>query len=242
MTRRLMAITWVLLSVASTIVSGQNPVSLDTAEWKVKIRQLPSYEDPASRWEKNRNVRGGEGTQKTATETETVTKRQPEKHGIIPNWVNKIIRILLIAVGAIFLFLLFRNIRIRRIIQSPVRPDESVLPETTLTAFTEPWFLDRIAEARRQQDLIQVIRYQFLYALWLLHKNNLVDWRKGKTNAAYRSELQPHPPLQSHFIPIAQFYELIWYGGYRASESILQAEINKSDAFLQIIQSLATHA
>lgn len=235
-------IYWCLFVLASIGLNAQRPVSIDTAAWHASIRKLPSYEAPTSLWEKNRAVAHGKSSRRTEREAEKVFEEQPVKRRDVPKWVNQFLRILLIILAGSILFTFIRKIRVilNPALSSTIQ--EVAPPESTLTAFTEPWFLDQIAQAKKEQDAIQTIRYQFLYALWLLNSHKLVNWRKEKTNAIYLKELQQLPSLQKQFGQRAQFYELVWYGRIAVHEGIMQSEVSKSDAFLEVIKARGDHA
>lgn len=238
---RMVPIFLILWLSSSTAVS-QKIADLDTALWQAKVRTLPSYDEPASRWEKSFDRSKRNGSIRKAGDKVVVTDAPPSRRFAVPRWVSWLIRFLMIGLVVTLLYLLFKNIRIQRNVKLAASGEEEPNPESALIAFTEPWFLDQIAMAKVDGNNNLVIRYQFLYALWLLNEKHLVSWRKDKTNSNYAKELRIHPDVQNEFVDIAHFYEMIWYGGYNVPLPHWSRRMHKSEAFIQSIISSSRNA
>jgi hypothetical protein len=53
--------------------------------------------------------------------------------------------------------------------------------------------------------------------LQLLHDEELIAWKRDKTNYDYARELRPHPDHRS-FLQLTRSFELIWYGERKITE------------------------
>ncbi len=75
-----------------------------------------------------------------------------------------------------------------------------------------------IVAALQKQDYRLGIRLIFLSALKLLSDKQLLNWKPGKTNHDYVSELASHE-LKSGLNELSFFFEYAWYGKFVVGES-----------------------
>ncbi|MBC3540947.1 DUF4129 domain-containing protein [Rufibacter sediminis] len=95
-----------------------------------------------------------------------------------------------------------------------------------------------LAEAEAQGDYRRAIRLQYLRTLKLLTDQGLIDWKPGKTNRSYVSELKSSPLLRP-FERVTQLFEYVWYGGSSLDEQTFETV---RQSFREFHQSFAKTA
>ncbi|WP_169788164.1 DUF4129 domain-containing protein [Rufibacter tibetensis] len=73
-------------------------------------------------------------------------------------------------------------------------------------------FESLLEEAETQGDYRRAVRLYYLRTLKALTDAGLIDWKPGKTNWSYVSELN-QSPLRKPFERITHLFEYVWYGG-----------------------------
>lgn len=71
-----------------------------------------------------------------------------------------------------------------------------------------------LEKALLQRNFRMAIRIHYLWLLKVLYENELINWKKDKTNHAYISELarKSSEEAASHFRKLTLWYEKAWYG------------------------------
>jgi hypothetical protein len=95
----------------------------------------------------------------------------------------------------------------RRIKEGPLFNIEAVeenLPEAELQGY--------IRQAIASGNHALAVRLYYLLAIQALSANNLIQWKKDKTNKDYIDELRPRRELLPDFKHITQVFERVWYG------------------------------
>ncbi|WP_266205975.1 DUF4129 domain-containing protein [Pontibacter kalidii] len=88
-----------------------------------------------------------------------------------------------------------------------------------------------IAEATAQRDYRKAVRLHYLQSLKLLTDRTLIEWKAGKTNRSYISEIKPGP-IRQEFEQLTGMFEYVWYGGAALGDEVYtsaQAEFNQFD-------------
>ncbi len=73
--------------------------------------------------------------------------------------------------------------------------------------------------ARREKRWRQLIRLQYLYALWQLSQAGQLSISKGKTNRDYLYELRS-ASLRMEFEVLCRLFEYTWYGHFEALDPV----------------------
>lgn len=151
------------------------------------------------------------------------------------------IKFLLIATGVgIIAFLLYklvgtintpknRKIKKGRLSEISLEEIEENIVEADLVDF--------IQQAVEEGNYNLAIRLHYLLIIKELNANNLIKWKKDKTNRSYLSELSDSP-LYDNFKSVTQIFERVWYG---------RDELNKINfqkiqpRFEQLVTSIQTN-
>jgi len=94
-----------------------------------------------------------------------------------------------------------------------------------------------INDAAESGNFRLAVRYFYMKVLKTLNNNHLINWKSGKTNADYLSEMERHP-LHEQFRKLTFMYEYIWYGDFKISKPVYQEA--KPD-FVNIIEHLKSN-
>ena len=86
------------------------------------------------------------------------------------------------------------------------------IKDTSELPFLEEDFNLRLAEALKQMDYRQALRYRFMNLLQLMHRQGKVFYTTDKTNNQYMQELAAE--LRDGFAALTLPYEYVWYGEY----------------------------
>lgn len=141
--------------------------------------------------------------------------------------VVSIMKFVLIAMGVgIIVFLLYKligqvntpkNSRIKkgRLSEISLEEIEENIVEADLADF--------IQQAIEEEKYNLAIRLYYLLIIKELNANNLIQWKKDKTNRSYLKELS-NTPFYENFKSVTQTFERIWYG---------RNKLNKND-FVQL--------
>jgi hypothetical protein len=89
-----------------------------------------------------------------------------------------------------------------------------------------------LQEAIDNKDARMVIRYSFMQILQLMQRDDLILYRRDKTNYEYYLELKD-TRLKPSFRFLSRQYEYAWYGRYQVSSAIY-------DEYMQTFDSLKT--
>ncbi|MCB0658358.1 MAG: DUF4129 domain-containing protein [Saprospiraceae bacterium] len=244
MNRKWLTCLVITVTLSWTTGHAQFQPTLDTAAWQAKIRTLPDYQGPATRWQRNQPSSRLSKGQRIHEDSLPASKEENESMRPIqiPGWINSIFQLLMVGLGMVIIYLLVRQLKPGHLFPTQIKDSPLVEPEVQLTTYSGPWFLREIEVARNSGNTLQVIRMQFLYALWLLDQRRMIKWRKEKTNTNYALELSGHPELQDEFARQARFYEQVWYGEQQVADHSWQTQMSLGDHFIQSIQSTEQHA
>jgi hypothetical protein len=69
-----------------------------------------------------------------------------------------------------------------------------------------------IEEAEAQREFRKAIRLHYLQSLKKLTDANIIQWKPGKTNRCYSTEIQ-YPHIRQEFEQLTSMFEYVWYGG-----------------------------
>ncbi|GGK87084.1 DUF4129 domain-containing protein [Rufibacter glacialis] len=83
-------------------------------------------------------------------------------------------------------------------------------------------FQTLLEEAEAQGDYRRAVRLHYLRTLKALTDQGLIDWRPGKTNRSYVSEI-PQGPYRKPFERLTQSFEYVWYGGAGVDQPTFEA-------------------
>lgn len=157
----------------------------------------------------------------------------------IPNvgsgWLQTL---LLIVLGAVFVFVLYKiiadgsgkkNTRIKKeSIEEEIEDhlDQIELPRSELEILLE--------KALQHGDFREAVRIYFIFLIKELRTKNWITWEKKKTNSAYLLEMRERPHF-SDFVQSVRIFEIVWYGNRAISESDFR---QVEPLFKQLIQSV----
>lgn len=132
-------------------------------------------------------------------------------------WISALIWIILIA-GIIFFaiwFLAAGNISLFR--RKPVGTDnnEEIIEEENIFSLD---YAARIQSALSEKNYRLAIRLLYLSLLKDMADNNIINYKQGKTNREYLSEIN-NTPFYKSFHSLTRTFEYIWYGKFNLSES-----------------------
>jgi hypothetical protein len=74
-----------------------------------------------------------------------------------------------------------------------------------------------LQKAAKDGDLRLAVRYSYMWLLQVLQHSQLIEYRNGKTNYEYYSELADSP-YKAAFRQLSRQYEYTWYGGFAISQ------------------------
>ena len=92
-----------------------------------------------------------------------------------------------------------------------------------------------IADAEKQNAFKTAIRLRYLEALKILSHEELIQWRKDKTNRDYQDELISSP-VKEAFEALSQSFEYAWYGDFNINEEAYKKIVERSREIQQQIQ------
>lgn len=141
----------------------------------------------------------------------------------IPDYAIYLYYILAFAFGAILLFLIYKLGYIN-FFQKEDKEDDDILLEEIDKNTDEDTIDALIQNAKSNHEYRLATRLFYLKSLKKLSDNTLIDWRKGKTNADYVTELKS-TNLKQEFQQLTSVFEYVWYGEF---------EVEDADAFTEI--------
>lgn len=95
-----------------------------------------------------------------------------------------------------------------------------------------------LEEAVSQRDFRKAIRLQYLQSLKMLTDRGLIQWRPGKTNRSYITEID-QPEIRQEFEQLTSMFEYVWYGGAALGDELYSSA---RAAFINFDAHLKQHA
>ena len=193
-----------LLSVATPALNQHTPLDRDAWENTVADENF---------FEKKGDVTPAESN------TSENPKINKEFNFSIPSWVSHSLMVLII--GALVFFIVFTvlknpgvelNTRMTSLSEDDIQSIEENLFDNDLEKY--------IHEAKLGGDYKLAIRFSFIYIIRLLDENEIIKWRKQKTNHEYLNELEGNP-FKDSFSYCKLIFENLWYGSSSFSNSAL---------------------
>lgn len=152
----------------------------------------------------------------------------------IPDFTKFIVYVIAFAFGAVLLFLIYKLGYIN-FFQKEEKADDDILLEEIDRDTNIATIDELIRNAKINEDYRLVTRLLYLKSLKKLTDNSLIDWRKGKTNADYVTELKKSK-LHDDFKQLTAVFEYVWYGEFQieTADSINEIENRFEDFFTKI--------
>lgn len=103
--------------------------------------------------------------------------------------------------------------------------------EVASVEFENILYLQKIEQARKNEDYKQGIRYILLHTLQQLAEKDLIKLVPGKTLIEYQYDIKNHE-LKRLFVDICYIYEYIWFGNFNSSKSLMDEMCEKMKLLL----------
>lgn len=201
----------VLLSLLSLGTIGQDSLRLDEEAWRKMVKDV-NYDEEQATAEKEEYETGSNTTNRSWNIDDSFW--QPIFFGII------------IVVILVFILLIIRRSRIpvqvneRRTEARTLEEAEENLPDVTLNNI--------YSEALEEGDYKSALRIRFLMILQKMIDEQMITWKKWKTNEQYAAELSSGH-LQNLFAGIVKIFDEAWYGDVALTQSAFEEAVQRID-------------
>jgi len=139
-------------------------------------------------------------------------KKAPPANAELLGWILKIFAI--IAVLVMLAFLLYSFVGVQGLKKGENRtfdPNAVINTQKVAEHIHEFDLSALIQQAIQQQDYSVATRLYYLLAIKQLSENDLIHWKKDKTNRNYINELK-NSALKNKFRNLTNIFERVWYG------------------------------
>ncbi len=133
--------------------------------------------------------------------------------------------------GFVFLILLFALFLLLKTKSQMLTTSGGSVSEVSSIEFENILYLQKIEQARKNEDYKQGIRYVLLHTLQQLAEKDLIKLVPGKTLIEYQYDIKNHE-LKRLFVDICYIYEYIWFGNFNSSKSLMDEMCEKMELLL----------
>lgn len=131
--------------------------------------------------------------------------------------VIDIIFYLLIAGALVFIILKVLKANMNTVFRKESHATPSIGYTVSDEDINEIDFEEHIKKAREKKNYREVIRLSYLKILKALSDQDIINWKKDKTNFEYYGEIG-NENIKARFGRISKLYEYIWYGDFKLKE------------------------
>lgn len=160
-----------------------------------------------------------------------------EKDHRIPSWLSTFL--IIVVVGLLLYIIVLtvvKNPSVKLKATSSYQLNDEELKEIEDNPFDND-LEKHIYEARTSGNLKLAIRLSFIYVIRLLSENELIKWKKDKTNSQYLRELSgsEHKPTYAY---LKTLFETVWYGEIELEEHVNLAALERFDHNINSLKHL----
>jgi len=158
----------------------------------------------------------------TSKKPKPVTKAPPPNTAFL-GWLLKVFAIIAVIVMIIFLLYSFVGVQgLKKGTNRTFDPNAVINTETVAEHIHEFDLSALIEQAIQQQDYTVATRLYYLLAIKQLSTQDLIQWKKDKTNRNYLNELTDST-LKNKFRNLTNIFERVWYGEVLVDSTIFAA-------------------